>query len=417
MSQDLKVAYILRRFPSLTETFIMREMYWIREHHISLHIFTLFPPDSRHPAHDQTEALIPNRRYTPFFSWDVLKAQFSFLKRSPKRYFQALSKAIWQSYREPMVLLRVLALFPKSVCMAQQMESMQIQHIHAHFVWIEGLVAGIITDLLGITFSIHPHAFGLFRRNQQNVRRELENASQIITISTYNRAYIAALSSKIAADDIAIVHCGLEADRLVPTSKPDNGAVPSILSVGRLIEKKGHAYLVQACALLAERGLEFECQIVGDGALENELQTMIDEHGLQNQVKLLGALGQNEVLALYQESDIFALPCVTARNGDKDGIPVVLMEAMACELPVVTTPLTGIPDLVQDRETGLFVAERDASGLAEALSDLMADKALRQRLGKQARQTVLKDFEIRGTAEKMATIFRQVVEAKEKAIS
>lgn len=394
----------------------MREMYWVRAYDISLHIFTLFPPDPRHPVHEQTQELIANRRYTPFFSGDVLKAQVHFLKRSPKRYLRALGKAIWHSYREPMVLLRVLALFPKAVCMAQQMEALQIQHIHAHFVWIEGLTAGIITDLLGITFSIHPHAFGLFRRNQHNVRHELENASQIITISTYNQAYIANLSNKIAADEIEIVHCGLEADRLIPRPQSDPETVPRILSVGRLIEKKGHAYLVQACARLAERGVEFDCQIVGDGGLENELQAMIDEHGLQNRVKLLGALGQNEVLRLYHDSDIFALPCVTARNGDRDGIPVVLMEAMACELPVITTPLTGIPDLVQDKETGLFVAERDVSALAEALGCLIADAELRQRLGKQARQTVLQEFEIRGTAKKMATIFRQVVEQKEKLV-
>ena len=411
MAHSLKVAYILHRFPHLTETFIMRELYWIREHDVEVYIFSLLRPRPT-PVHEQASELLPYVRYSPFLSWEVLKAQFRFLRRSPSRYLLALAKTIWQTYREPGVLLRALAIFPKSVYFARQMEELEIDHFHAHFVWLEGIAAGIVSHLVGITFTIHPHAFGLFGRNQRNVRTELENASQIVTVSGYHCAYIAALCSRIDPDDIEVVHCGLETDRFRPTSRQAGGGPVRILSVGSLIEKKGHEYLIDACALLADRGLVFQCDIVGAGSLRRALQARIARHGLRGRVTLLGALTQSQVLELYQKSHIFALACVVARSGDRDGIPVALMEAMACELPVVTTSVAGIPELVHDGQTGLLIEERDASGLADALERLIADETMRKRLGGQARQTILEGFQIQHNAAKLAAIFRQVSEQR-----
>ncbi len=409
MSANLKVAYILREFPSITETFILREMYWIREQEIDISIFALYPPpDRRKPVHEQAKELLPDTRYSPFFSWNVIKAQFHFVKRSPIRYFRTLFKTVWQLYREPGVLLRTLAIFPKSIYFARQMEEAGIQHIHAHFVWLEGIAARIIANMLDIPYSIRPHAFGLFRRNQKNVRQELESAAKIITISTFNRAYIADLCPDIAANEVDIVYCGLETDRLQPPlDRVDNNPI-RILSIGRFIEKKGHEYLIDACALLANRGVSFECHIVGGGFLEKQLQARIERLGLQDHVTLVGSLDQSQVLEFYRTSDIFVLACVTAQNGDRDGIPIVLMEAMSCELPVISTPLTGIPDLVRDEETGLFIDERDAAGLANALERLISDENMRQHLGKRARQTILQEFEVRHNVTQLAEIFRQV---------
>jgi glycosyltransferase involved in cell wall biosynthesis len=175
-----------------------------------------------------------------------------------------------------------------------------------------------------------------------------------------------------------------------------------------LVEKKGFEYLIDACALLVKREVGFECQIVGDGYLREALKARIARHGLQNRVTLLGALGQAQILELYQQSHIFALPCVRAHDGDQDGLPVVLIEAMSCELPVVTTPLTGIPDLVHNGETGLLVKERDVTSLATALEKLVVDKSLRRQLGQQGRHKVLADFQIQHNAAQIAAIFRRV---------
>jgi len=422
-NRKLKVAYILHRFPHLTETFIMREMYWLREQGIEVSIFSLLSP--KHLViHQQAKELLSNAHYSDSWSWLIIKAQLHFLRRSPVRYFRALVKTIWQTYREPRVLLLALALFPKSVYFARQMEELEIKHIHAHFVWLEGIAAGIACDLLGITFSIHPHAFDLFSRNQRDVRRELENASQIITVSTYHRAYIANLCPRIAPDDIEIVHYGVETDRLLPEPKREHPPLGGrgreippvrILSIGRLVEKKGHEYLIDACALLVERGLSFQCRIVV-GAARETLQARIEQYHLGEYITLLDMREQEGIVKLYQESDIFALACVVARSGDRDGMPVVLIEAMACELPVVTTGVAGIPDLVRDGKNGLLVKERDPLDLADALERLIVDQGLRQRLGEQARQTILRQFQIQPNVAKMATIFRRVSKKQQRML-
>lgn len=411
VKRSLKVAYILHRFPHLTETFIMREMYWIREYGVELHIFSLLSPRPT-SVHGQAKELLPYVRYSPFVSWEVLKAQFCFLWRSPSRYILGLANTISQTYREPRVLLRSLAIFPKSVYFARQIEELGIDHVHAHFVWLEGIAAGIVSDLVGITFGIRPHAFGLFGRNQGNVRSELERASQIVTISRYHRAYIHALCPCIDPDRIEVVYCGLDADRFRPASERAAGGPVRILSVGSLIEKKGHEYLIDACALLAERGLIFQCDIVGAGPLRGALQARIYLHGLGDRVTLLGALEQARVIELHQRADIFALACVVARSGDRDGIPVALTEAMACEVPVVSTSVAGIPELVDEGQTGLLVEERCASGLADALERLIRDQTMRKRLGAQARQRILDGFQIQHSAAKLAAIFRQASERR-----
>ena len=407
VERNLKVAYIFHRFPRISEAFMMREMYWIREQGVDVHIFSLLSPKSS-LIHDQFKELLLCTHYGPFISWDVLKAQFHFLRRTPGRYLKALGRAIWQTYREPRVLLGILAIFPKSVYFARQMQEAEIEHIHAHFVWLGGIAAGVASDLIDITFSIQPHAFGLFGRNQRDVRCELENASQVVTISNYHRAYIDNLCPRIEQDQIQVVYSGLEIDRFQPLSKPPGDGPVRILSVGRLLEKKGYEYLIDACALLAKRGVAFQCQIAGDGYLKDTLQARINQHGLQDEVILLGSLAQKQVLNLYQNSDIFALACVIARDGDRDGIPGVLIEAMACQVPVVTTPVAGIPDLVQHGENGLFVEERNVPGLADALQRLILDENLRRQMGEQARQTIVEGFQIQHNVAKLAAIFRKV---------
>lgn len=395
---------------------MMREMYWIREQEMEIHIFSLLNPKST-PVHKQAIELLPYTHYSPFFSLEVIKAQLHFLRHKPGSYIRALARAIWQTYQEPAVLLRSLVIFPKSVYFARQMEEFKIDHIHTHFVWLGGISAGVAADLVGITFTIHPHAFGLFERNQRDVRCELENASKIVTISRYHRAYIAALCPQIDPDDVEVVYIGIDTNRFRPKSrKPDSGPI-SILSIGSLIEKKGHEYLIDACALLTERGMDFRCLIVGTGHLQESLQTHIDQHELQDRITLLGALDQDHVLELCQTSDIFTLACVVACSGDRDGLPIVLVEAMACELPVVSTPVTGIPELVRDGETGLLVEERNSSKLADALEKLITDETMRRQLGKQARQMVLEGFQIQNNVANLAAIFRQVVSEKHHQMS
>jgi len=411
MTEGFRVAYLLLRYPALRETYVVREMYWLREMGVDVRIFSLLSP-RRAPVHEQAESLMPYVRYSRLVSREVLTAQAHFLRRSPGRYFLALFRVIWQTLLEPGVLARALAVFPETVLYAREMRALQVDHIHAHFVWVAGISAGVISDLTGLSFSTCPHAFGLFARNRRDVRVQLENADTIVTISEYNREQIASLSQELAARPISVVHCGVEIDRYVPTTRQDDGQRPTILAVGGLVEKKGYQYLIEACAILAERGLDFSCEIVGSGPLRRELESLAERLGLGSRLWLLGALSHDDVVKLYARADLFALACVVASDGDRDGIPVALMEAMACGLPVVSTHVSGIPELVRDGKTGLCVPQRDADALANALARLIKDPQLRDRLGRGAREIIVEQFEARQSAAAVAQLLVQTIAAK-----
>lgn len=407
MTRKFKVAYILHRFPYLTETFIMREIYWLQRQGIDVEIFSLLSP-KHSVVHEQAQELLSVTHYSPFVSWDVLKSQVYFLARSPGRYMRAFFNLMRQTIREPGVLLRALVLFPKSIYFARLIQQKKMDHMHSHFVWIDAIAAGVAHDVLGITFTIHPHAFGLFGRNQKSVKCELEHATQIVTISEFHRDYIQRLCPGISREHINVVYCALETDLYQPVRRTKEDGPIQILSVGRMIEKKGFQYLIAACKRLADAGVDFKCVIIGGGTLKESLQNEIDKFGLQNQVQLMGSMSQTQVLEFYHKTDIFALPCVVAGDGDRDGIPVVLMEAMACGIPVVTTPVTGIPDLVQHEQTGLMVAERDVDALTAALEKLISEPNVRQQLGRQGRQIIMDKFDIRKNTAQLASIFKRV---------
>ena len=408
MPNKPKIAYILSRFPYLTETFILREMILLRQLGLEVYVFSMFPPLST-PVHQQVQEMVPYVRYSPFLlSRKLAVAQLHYLFRSPVKYLRALLNAIWQTYREPRVLLRVLLTFPKSVYFARQMQALGIHHIHAHFVWVNGIAARIARDLTGITFSLHPHAFDIFSRDRESVSRQLGFADGIVTVSEYHRRYVSELCPRWSPEQVRVVHYGVDPQEFNPARVPVNDGSVHLISVGSLVEKKGHEYLIDACAELAQEGYTFECSIIGGGPLQRQLQERINHLGLQDRVFLLGAKTQDVVQSLYRHSDVFALACVVARSGDRDGLPNVLLEALAMEIPVVTTPVTGIPELVRDGETGLLVPERDSHALARAIERLINDAKLRQELGQRGRELVLSEFDIRRTSEQLAAAFEEI---------
>ena len=407
MSDKLKVAYLLGTFPGLTQTFVVREIYWIRKHHIEPAVFSLFMPKEL-PTEKKAKELMAATHYSPYMSLAVIKAMVYFFVFSPMRMLRALVRIFQFGFREPKLMLQALATFPKSVFFARKIKMLEVEHIHTHFVSLASFSAGTISELLGISFTVHAHAADVFSRNMIAVTKQMEKVSGIITISNFHKEFIANLSSNIVSSKIDVVYCGLETEAFIPAAtEPKENKPIRILSIGRLIEKKGFEYLIDACAELFKENLLFRCEIGGSGPLYGKLQRKINQYGLQNNVTLLGAVQQDEVIKLYQENDIFVLPCVVGSDGNRDGLPVVLIEALSCELPVITTPITGIVDLVEDQKTGLLVKERDALGLAMAIKSLMFDETTRSLLGKQGREKVLGEFQVQDTTAKLANAFRK----------
>jgi glycosyltransferase involved in cell wall biosynthesis len=407
MTLKPKVAYYLSRFPKLSETFILREMGALRELGVDIQIFSVLPAQSTLTMHPQVRALMPYVHYSPFLlSFELLFAQLYFFFRSPRRYFSALRNLLWQTAPEPKTLLVALALFPKSVYFARQLKDLGVEHIHAHFVWLNAVSGQVAADLLGLPLSLHAHAWDIFRRHPECVRRQLALATCVVTVSEYHRHFLVTLTRNPDLD-VRVVHYGLDPNEFIPAARSPNNHRVQIISVGRLVEKKGFAYLVEACSLLSSKGIPYQCLIVGEGP-DLSLEPLINKFGLQGRVILKGARNISEITELYRSSDIFALPCVVASSGDRDGMPNVLLEAMAMQLPVITTPVTGNPELVHDHINGLLVPERDPASLAIALESLIVDPGLRAQLGAAARQTVLANFDIRSSALRMLDTFTEL---------
>jgi len=408
MPSPLKVAYFLSRFPRLTETFILREMCLLRDMNVDVQVFSIFPPLPSRTMHQQVQAMLPYTHYSPrLFSTGVLLAQLHFLLRVPIKYLHALWRTVWQASPEPKTCLMALALYPKAVYFARQLQEMGVDHIHAHFVWLNAMAGQVAADLVGIPITLHAHAWDIFRRKPECVRRQLALASGVVTVSEYHRQFLAGLAGNDHSTDIHIVHYGLDPREFTPAAPNRDDHRLRIISVGRLTEKKGFSYLLDACALLAQKGKTFACTIVGEGA-QDELQQQVAALRLGECVSLAGEKTIDEIRALYRHSDIFVLPCLVARSGDRDGMPNVLLEAMAMQLPVVTTPVAGTPELVQDGLNGLLVPERDAQALARAIERLIDESMLRFRLGERARHTILEEYDIHATAAQLAAIFQEM---------
>jgi glycosyltransferase involved in cell wall biosynthesis len=208
----------------------------------------------------------------------------------------------------------------------------------------------------------------------------------------------------LAAARVQRIYNGLNLDRF--SYKPPQDRPARIVAVGRLIEKKGFADLVEACAILASKGRPCSCRIIGAGELKAKLQARIDRLGLQDRVELTGPRPQNEVIVEMQNAAVLAAPCIVAGDGDRDGLPTVFAEAMALGTPCVSTDVTGIPEVVRDGETGLLVPQNDPAGLAAAIERLLADSALRVQLATRARRLIEAEFDIHRNAARLRAIFQ-----------
>jgi glycosyltransferase involved in cell wall biosynthesis len=256
--------------------------------------------------------------------------------------------------------------------------------------------------LTGAGYSFTGHANDLYVHGAL-LREKVARARFVACISEYNRRFLTVTGCEVSR--LHIVRCGIDTKRYVWRAPRPTGAVPRLLSVGRLVEKKGFATLINALAMLHERGWRFECGIVGDGPLRADLDALIGKNRMEDCVTLLGALSQEEVKHAFEDTDLFVLACEKAPDGDIDGIPVVLMESMALGVPVVSTRLSGIPELVVDGVSGLLAEPGDSASLAVAMESLLADETRRRALSVEARKTVEREFDSAVNAERIATLF------------
>ncbi len=406
----LEVAYVLFRFPILTETFVADEIWEMRQRGVRVRLFSLLRPKEE-PVQPTSQALAHDVRYAPeWHSGRLWWAQLYFFFASPIRYLALWISLMRQPYpRKSLGALvpKRMLIFLKAVSLAFELRGTPVQLIHTHFAWLSGAAAKVISELLHIPFTVTVHAYDIYSQNDL-LCLTARSASRIIAISEYNKQIVLARCPGLREDSISVVHCGINVGLFTPSTRSNANGPIAILSVGSLLEKKGHEYLIRACQQLKARGVDLRCTIIGGGPDKEKLGQLIRDCDLESQVVLVGASKRNNVLEAYRHSDLFVLASVIAQDGDRDGIPVVLMEAMAMHIPVISTRVSGIPELVRHTDTGLLVPERDATALAEAIASLVADPALQARLQKNARALVEAEFDLQVNVRQLASLFRSV---------
>jgi glycosyltransferase involved in cell wall biosynthesis len=279
-----------------------------------------------------------------------------------------------------------------------------LTHLHAHFGTLAATVTRGAAHLARIPYSVTLHAKDIYHESVDPpvMRRILSEAAAVVTVSDYNRMHLEATYGD-AASGVTRIYNGLDLTRfdLMPATR----AGDAILAVGRLVEKKGFDVLIDACAILRERGVQFRCRIVGDGVDGASLRDRIERLDLGSLVQLEGPRPHANLIGLFREAAVFVAPCIVAADGDRDGLPTVLLEAMALGTPCVSTAVTGIPELAHDGETGLCVPPRDPEALADALERMLADPDLGARLATRARARVEQAFDIRRNAARLRDVF------------
>jgi colanic acid/amylovoran biosynthesis glycosyltransferase len=406
-SHGLKVAYIMSRFPKLTETFILYEMLAMRQQGIQVEVYPLLR-EREDVMHPEAVQFVEVAHFQPFISLAIARANLHFLLKKPFAYlktFWDVMRANWGSFN---FFMAVIGIFPKSVLFAYQMRADNVQHVHAHFASHPAAAGFIIHRLVGIPYSFTAHGSDL-HRDRHMLPEKVDEAAFVAAISEYNKELIISECRGNYREKVKVVHCGVDTEVFrarsheTPYEKGENPFM--ILCVGTLHEVKGQAYLIEACHQLQERGFDFECHFVGDGPDKKSLTELVEQAGLSEKVRFHGRLTRDEIARLLLDADVLTAPSVPTRDARREGIPVVLMEAMGSGVPVIASKLSGIPELVNNQLTGLLVPPRDAASLADALERYLKDPELRHRLGCAGRETVVREFDLNQNAARLARLF------------
>lgn len=395
------LAYVLKRFPRISETFVAAELIELERQGERVSVFALIDPKEPF-KHAFLEELTADVTYLPQRplrqARRVGRALLRTLRSNPGGWLAAAGFAL----RPPSIAAWRLVL--AATVLRDEMDRLGIDHAHAHFATEGAELARLARRMGGPPYSATTHAKDIYHQDvrAEDLRRKLGSAAFVATVSEANRTYLMSILS--GDNGVHVVPNAVDLRRLAPSGERRPQA-DLVVSTARLIEKKGLGDLVEACRILRERDVPVRLEVAGDGPLLGELRSAAANAGLDGAFP--GARPLEEVLALYGRGAIFCLPCVVASTGDRDGLPTSVLEAMAYGVPVVTTGVNGLPDVVIDGETGLVVPEHDPPALADALERLLANPELARRLGEQGRRHVEKSFSLERSVSLLRSLFLQ----------
>jgi glycosyltransferase involved in cell wall biosynthesis len=385
---------VISRFTSRS-TFIVRELQELLRCGARLRIVSLRRPeaaDLQWAAESLPGAEIVYRPYV--FDRAIPTALLYFAFRRPATLLALVGRIIVGSARQPLVLIKTLAVVPKGMAEARVAVSRRFSRLHAHWATVSASAGFIISELASVPFSFTAHAWDIYMDDSLHGLK-LRKADLVICCSRYGRQTLLARNGAGFGAKVLVVHHGLDTSEFRPAS-PARTDPLLILAVGRLTEHKGFQVLLEACRELRSRAIPFHCRIVGsDGDAGPSLRRLVREGDLEAQVDLLDFVTPERMPQIFQEAAVVVVPTVIPRRGGFDGLPNVVLEAMACGVPVIGSNLVGIPEAVEDGGSGYLVPPGDPRALAAAIERILRSPEERARLGSRGRQLAERDFDLR----------------------
>lgn len=372
-----RIAVLVKRFPRLSETFILNEFVELRRQGLPVDLYAIMDP---HEAQAQPEALAlqPDVTYLqPASLWAALPIAVRTLRRHP---WGSLRAAAWVATRHSRAAGRN---YLHALVLVEHLARSGPAHLHAHFLHSPAAIAFIAHKVSGQPYSVTGHAKDIYTTLPENLQMRCRDAQFVTTCTAANVAHLREMTG-VRPDAVHLCRHGTDVDRFAEAARdPRPGR---IVTVGRLVPKKGFDELVRACGLLRRRGVDFELRVIGGGPLRDDLQALAETEGVADRVAFLGARSQQEVIDELAHAELFTLTPFVLADGDRDGIPNVLLEATAVGLPVVASAVSGIPEVIVDGVNGRLVPPHRPDLTADVLAELLGDADQRRRLGAAAKQ-------------------------------
>lgn len=394
--RPVRFAYLFERFPSFTQTFCSREVAEFYRQGDRPPIFSIRERDELAP--ELAPEIAANVGYLPEDA--ELTRQIKQLQ-SERKIPRAMNHTL-RDWTSPIDKHRVYA----AACLAPVLKQKRINHVHAHFAGIAARTAYWLKKFYGITYSFTGHANDIFVDSDfpVSLAQLVTEAEFVATETGFSRDWLARKFPSAKAK-IHRVYNGIHVEDF--RGDAVRRTPPLIISVGRYIEKKGFGDLIEACAILKNRGVEFHCEIAGEGPLQEELRVRIETLRVGDCVRLTGPLSQPEIVVRLASASVFALPCLAETGGGMDNLPTVIMEAMASALPVISTPIAGVPEMVIDGETGFLVSDKNPAAAADAIAKTLSDPARAMEMGKRGRALAVEKFSIENSVAELRRLLRK----------
>ncbi|HON62200.1 MAG TPA: glycosyltransferase [Deltaproteobacteria bacterium] len=402
----LTIAYLAPELPALSATFVYQEILELQRNGVSVVPISVHLPGSR-AQEDEAKELAGKTRYLYRLPWRTLLANalMTAITR-PAKFIAAISVLIGDIFRVGVFSRTAAGLvfrFLVASTVARVLVNTGCRHIHAHFAHVPADIAMYASLLSDVPYSFTAHANDIFV-HAWLLEHKVRRSAFTVTISAFNREYLALQGAP--PEKIHVVHCGVDAKMFAPHKPREIHRPVRLGSLGRMVEKKGFDILIHACRILKDSGTPFTLELAGDGPLMQDLLTLTRSLGLTGEIGFIGPLAHDRVPGWLDGLDIFVLACRKDRDGDMDGIPVVLMEAMLSGVPVVSTRITGIPELIEDRVSGYLASPEDPWHLASVIEEVIRNDRLRERITRQAVEKIEGEFDLARNVQMLASLFK-----------